>query len=164
MIVTVPALIPVILPELSTVAILGSLLLQISSLSVAFSGSILATNCSIVPADKDKLSGLNTILLTFIVSSTTFTTQVEDIPLELVTVIVTLPFFIPVTTPLLSTVAILSSLLVQVITSLLFVVTVMTNGVEVSIFVDSGVTIFNTTFDVSLPPLVSQELPVHFIL
>ena len=111
-IVAVPAFIPVTTPFSSTVAIAASLLLQVTDLLLASTGSTLAISeyVSVVFSVTDVLSRLIPVT-----GWRTVTAQVAaKSPSTVVTVIVAVPAFMPVTTPFSSTVARAVSLLFQV--------------------------------------------------
>ena len=106
-IVALPTLTPLTLPELLTVAIFSSLVVQVIFLSVASFGSTSAFKDSEPPTSR-KSSVLFSV--TDATGTFTLTLQVAETPFSAFALIVTVPSCLPVTTPP-ATVAILSSLL-----------------------------------------------------
>ena len=113
MIVTLPALIPFTTPLSDTAAILLSLVFHVTFLFVALLGDIVAFNVTVFPTATDLVP-----LITTLVTATEFLVSVFLLELALldittlyvsfflepsfaVAVIVTVPFLIPFTTPLL---------------------------------------------------------------
>ena len=106
MIVTLPDFFAVTKPVLLTVSTLTSLLLQVKVLSVAFDGCTVAVNCCVFPTSIDAVDGLTLMPVTPI--DDTFVTRIDFFaffPFDVLTVIVTLPVFFPLTSPLESMVA-----------------------------------------------------------
>ncbi len=111
--VTVPGFTAVILPEASTVAIEGSLEVQVTFLSTASVGVIVAVKVSLAPTVK-----LSVVLFSDIVVLESFTLTAQEevklLPSLVVAVIIAEPAFTAVTLPKVSTLAIEGSLEVQV--------------------------------------------------
>ena len=116
-IVALPTLTAVILPFSSTVTTVVSLLLQLTSLLVAFAGSTVATRLFVSSTDNSTLLSLKETSLGN--TSDTVTVQVAltlfvlSVAWVAVTVMVVVPSFTAVILPFASTVAMLSSLLLH---------------------------------------------------
>ena len=105
-----PTASPVTLPVWSTEAIAELLLVQVTVLSVAFSGNTVAFNCRVLPS----------ITVAVVLSRVTLSTGIESTVMvhsavrpSIVAVIVAVPTLTPVTLPVLSTVATDSVLLLH---------------------------------------------------
>jgi hypothetical protein len=115
--VAVPALTPVTTPVvLFIVAIEVSLLVHVTLLLVASAGSTAAVSVMVLftPTVRFVAVILTPVTGLFAASSTSTVQAAVFPPSSVLTVMVTLPFFLPVTTPLLFTVAIASLLLFQI--------------------------------------------------
>jgi hypothetical protein len=113
--VAVPFAILVTNPVDETVATDGVLLVQVTSLFVALAGSMVAVNCSVAPVSKARLVLFNDTPVMEIVGIVTVTSQVVFfLPSAVVTVMVVVPFAMPVTNPVDETVATGGALLSQV--------------------------------------------------
>ena len=101
-----PSIIPVTTPLLSTVAIRGLRLSQVTLLSDASSGDTVAESVTVSPSKISAISGVTETLVTGIILAETFTSQVAVLePSDVVTVMVAEPALTAVTLPFPSTVA-----------------------------------------------------------
>ena len=106
-----PTLLPVTTPLLLTEAILLSSLLQVTLLLEALLGDTVAVSCMFLPTSTLALEGLTDTPVTLTTASLTVMVDCALKPLSFVfTVMVALPFFFPVTRPVLDTEATLLSL------------------------------------------------------
>ena len=114
-----PSVRPVRMPLLSMVATVSLFISHVTVVS-AFSGVSTYSTFSFCPTLTDTLLGISIFVGSGATASVTVSSQKASRPLSVVTVINVMPFFTPVTTPSLSTFAMVSSSLNQVSSAVAF--------------------------------------------